>query len=327
MTPALVERAQICDASWNEHILKSLQCVIYAQTFYLDIVCENWKALVWPSLQDFEIVMPLPVRRKFGVTIIYQPHFCQFLGLFSTRPLTEFQLESFLRFISIEFSYISAYHFNPENSIRMSALAVPDFEFKAMHTHWLKTNRSYQQLQADYSNDRKRNLRLGIAHNWQILESEDINPLISLFRDNHVKNIAGGVDPAAFVTLEALFKALYARGNALLFYACLNDCIHAGIMLVQAKGRTIYLFNAADRIGRAGNARTVLLDNYFKNNDNQSLIFDFESPDVKSIASFYRSFGSTPTLFYSMSKNELPFPLKHIQNWRKLLLRTTQDLF
>lgn len=327
MTPTLVERAQICDATWNDHIHKSLQYVIYAQTFYLDIVCESWKALVWPSLHNFEIVMPLPIRRKLGTTLIYQPHFCQYLGLFSIRPLTDFQLESFIRFISTEFSYISAYHFNPENAIRLSALTFPDLQFAKKHTHWLKTDCAYEQLYAHYSSDRRRNLRLGKDFRWQIQESDDVGTLIKIFKENQMNRISGGIDPHAFVKLEALYKALLRRGQAVVYYACLDECIHAGIMLVKSKGRTIYLFNAADRIGRAGNARTVLLDKYLKNRTDKPLIFDFESPEVESIASFYKSFGSAPTLLYSISKNRLCFPLRHIQNWRRRFFKTIQGLF
>ncbi|MCF0063709.1 GNAT family N-acetyltransferase [Dyadobacter chenwenxiniae] len=329
MTPVLVERTQICDASWNDHIRKSLQCVIYAQTFYLDIVCENWKALVWPNIQHPEIVMPLPMRRKFGFTTIYQPLFCQYLGLFTLKPLAEFELESFIRFLSKEFSYISAYHFNPENSVRMSAIAsaFSDFQFAKNHTHWLHIRGNYGQVHSGYSKDRKRNLKRSKALNWCIQKSADINPLIALFAENQTERIPGGVDPNAFVRLKTLLGVLNAGGHAEVYYAIFNGQIDAGILIVEFAGRAIYLFNAADRVGRSGNARTLMLDQYFRDCNGKMLIFDFESPEVGSIASFYSSFGSTPVSFYAIRKNELWFPLRHIQNWRKRFFKTIQGLF
>ncbi|SKB91691.1 GNAT family N-acetyltransferase [Dyadobacter psychrophilus] len=329
MTPILVERAQICDASWNEHICKSLQCVIYAQTFYLDIVCESWKALVWPSIEHPEIVMPLPMQRKMGFKVIYQPLFCQYLGLFSLKPLSAFELESFIRFLSWEFSYISAYHFNPENSVRMSEFASvkSDFQFFEKHTHWLQIRGDYAEMNADYSRDRKRNLQRGKALNWQIQASADIDPLITLFAENQTERIPGGVNPTAFIRLKALFNSLRARRQGEIYYALYNGQIHAGILVVEFAGRAIYLFNAADRQGRTGNARTLMLDQYFRNCNGKSLIFDFESPEVDSIAGFYKSFGSKPVLFYAISQNGLWFPFKQIQNWRKRFFRTIQGLF
>ena len=328
MTPILITRAQISDASWNEHIGKSLQCVIYAQTFYLDIVCESWKALVWPSIAQPEIVMPIPVRRKLGLAIIYQPHFCQYLGLFSLKPLSSFQLESFLRLLSKEFSYISAYHFNPENSLRMSAMttAFPELEFSQKHTDWLPiANQS--QLYAGYSSDRKRNLRLGKDFHWEVQDSSDIEPLIRLFKENQTARIPGGVRGDTFIRLKVLFETLYKRRQAEICYASMDGQIHAGILVTKFAGRAMYLFNAADQKGRTGNARTVMLDHYFTSGNGETLIFDFESPEVEAIWRFYRSFGSQRVPFYAVNRNELCFPMKQIQNWRKRFFKTRQGLF
>ncbi|WP_026631586.1 hypothetical protein [Dyadobacter alkalitolerans] len=349
MTPLLIERAQICDAKWNEHICKSLQCVIYAQTYYLDTVCESWKALVWPNIQHPDIVMPIPIRRKWGVQVVYQPLFCQYLGLFSLKPLSGLQLESFLRFVSTEFSYISAYHFNPENSIRLSALAhtFPDFNFLQKHTHWLHLKGDLQQVNAGYSRDRKRNLVRSKGYSWEVQRSEDISPLIKLFSENQTACIPGGIDPDAFIRLKALFEALQARQQAELYYGLSNEHlhaghiyaghihagrlhsghIHAGILIVRFGGRAIYLFNAADQKGRKGNARTFMLDQHFRSIQRKTLIFDFESPEVDSIAQFYLSFGSVEVSFYAISRNELWFPLKQFQEWRKRFFKTRQGLF
>jgi hypothetical protein len=303
--------------------------VIYAQTFYLDIACESWKALVWPSIPHPEIIMPLPVRRKFGLVVVYHPLFCQYLGLFSLRPLSDFQFKSFIRFLSHRFSYVSAYHFSPENSVRMSALTItlPGLKFTQNHTHWLRTDLGYWPLYSGYSNDRKRNLRRSRDCCWHVQKSNDVQPLLEMFRENQAARIKGGVNPEAFMTLGALVEDLQARELIELYYACADGHIHAGILLVKFAGRVIYLFNAADHKGRLGNARTFMLDEYFQKDSGKSLIFDFESPEVDSIASFYKSFGAEPILFYSMAKNELWFPLKQMQNWRKYFFKTRPDLF
>ncbi|MCF2518246.1 GNAT family N-acetyltransferase [Dyadobacter sp. CY351] len=344
MTPLLIERAQICDATWNEHIRESLQCVIYAQTYYLDTVCESWKALVWPNIQHPDIVMPIPIRRKWGFQVVYQPIFCQYLGLFSLKPLSGLQLESFLRVVSKEFSYIAAYQFSPENSIRLSALAhtFPDFNFSQKHTHWLHLKGDVQQLDAGYSKDRKRNLVRSKGYNWEVQRSADIQPLIKLFKENQTARIPGGIDPDAFNRLEALFNVLQARQQAELYYGLSSEDIHAGhlhagyphaghphagILIVKFGGRAIYLFNAADQKGRKDNARTFMLDHYFRSIQDETLIFDFESPEVGSIAQFYLSFGSFPVSFYAIRRNELWFPLKQFQEWRKRFFKTRRGLF
>jgi hypothetical protein len=317
MTPVLVNRSQISDICWNDHIRRSEQCVIYAYSFYLDVVSNGWKALVWPSAQDYLIVMPLPVKRKAGKTIVYQPLFCQYLGLFSVNELTTFQLEAFLKSLSLHFSYISTYSFNPENSelIKKICFRFDEFEVKEQHTYWLRLEQGYSKIYNQYSKDRKLNVKRGRQNGWTMQESRDIQPLVRLFRENHAARIPGGVNPDAYQKLKLLFEQLNYKAE--LWYAEKNNRIHAGILLVKNSERVIYLFNAADKSGRTGNARTFLLDHYFSVNAGNPLIFDFESPEVSSIASFYESFGGEKKAYFTIRKNGLAFPFRQIQEWRR----------
>ena len=104
----------------------------------------------------------------------------------------------------------------------------------------------------------------------------------------------------------------------------MGEGIHAGILLTHYRGRTIYLFNAADKEGRNGNARAVMLDDYFRENAATMSVFDFESPQKTSIVDYYAGFGAVAMPFYSMKRNALPFPFRQMQKLRKwLLVRTS----
>lgn len=326
MIPVLVNRSQISDLCWNEHIRRSEQCVIYAYSFYLDVVSNGWKALVWPSAQDYLIVMPLPVKRKAGKTVVSQPLFCQYLGLFSVNELTACQLEAFLKSLSSHFSYISAYSFNPENSGVINAVRsrFAEFEFKEQQTYWLSLEKDYDKVYAPYSKDRKQNVKRGMREQWILQQSDDIRPLAHLFKENHAFQISGGVNPDAYRKLTLLFKRLHSLEKAEIWYALKNSRLHAGILLVRNSGRVIYLFNAADEIGRKGNARTFMLDHYFSVHAGKPLVFDFESPEKSSIAAFYESFGAEKKAYFVIRKNGLSFPFRQIQEWRRNhMLKTT----
>jgi hypothetical protein len=321
LIPSLLSRSQICESAWNRLIGQSLQSVAYGFSFYLDLVCEDWKALVWPSDHQYEIVMPLPVRRKMCKQIVYQPFFCQYLGIFSRSVLSAEQAEVFLRCFSSHFSYVSAYHFHPDNYRLLSGIShsFTELNFVTRTTYWLDFTQDYECIAAGYSRDRRTNLKRGIRANWEVIESSNIHPLISLFVQNHAPKIAGGVDPNAYNVLEATFETMQSIGGAELWYAHRNGVIHAGILIINYSGVSIYLFNAADPIGRRDGARTFLLDQYFRTFTTCSSIFDFESPEIPSIANFYRSFGSVETPYLKISKNQLVPPLRQIQNFRKRL--------
>ena len=53
---------------WDECIEQSFNGVIYAYSWFLDVVCEEWEALVEG---DYERVFPINFRKKAGVNIIF----------------------------------------------------------------------------------------------------------------------------------------------------------------------------------------------------------------------------------------------------------------
>ena len=64
MTPKLITRSQTNDGCWNTLIEQSQQSVLYAFTNYLDLVCQDWNALVWPQTGDYV----LDARVGYNVT-------------------------------------------------------------------------------------------------------------------------------------------------------------------------------------------------------------------------------------------------------------------
>lgn len=324
MLPVCLSRSAIDSEQWDQLIEKSQQNIIYAKSWYLDIICEDWSAIVWPNTGPYEVVMPLPLKTKWGRKVIQQPFYCQFLGVFSQNEITPQIAYEFLTVLDFNFDYISAYRFNPPN-FRSLQVILPGFEklMAQIHfTHQLDLSRPFDEIYSGYSLDRKLNIKRSQKAGWTVTESNDIKPLIALFREEHASGIQGGVSDSAFELLEKLYEKLMPDGYAKLYYAVRNETIHAGVLLVRSGATTIYLFNAADIIGRNDNARSFILNEYFCENAGSQNVFDFESPQVDSIARFYRSFGSVETHFFSISKNDLGFPLKQLQNFRKAILKT-----
>jgi len=296
--PVLLSRGQIDAHACDKHIHHGPQCVIYALSWYLDIVCGQWEALVWPSAADFSIVMPLPVRRKCGVCVLYQPLFCQYLGIFSKDDISADHCEAFLKALAGRCTYISSYSFNPQNhSILQSARHhLNGFKWEENQTHWLDLQQPYQGLRRRYSKDRKLNLKAGLKMRWEIVRSDDLGPLIALFAENHAPQI-GRISAGAYQALEKLCRKCIQTGCGSLTYARLDSHVRAGMMLTRYGGRTIYLFNAVDQVGRKGNARVVMLDAYFRENAGLPSVFDFESPSKASIAGYYAGFGAVAVPF------------------------------
>lgn len=262
--------------------------------------------------------MPLPVKRKWGIPVVQQPLFCQYLGLFSRGEVPEATLAEFLESLSRCFPYISAYDFHPWHTPLLRKLLPnhAEFESKEKATHWLDLGNPYPRIASHYHNDRRKNLKRAKSYAWECFESNDVKPLLVLFHENHafkIQNVKG----SAYLTLRNLAAIALKNQAGSIRYASLQGEIHAGFMILEKNGAGIYLFNAADAVGRKGNARTLLLDQYFREAAEELKVFDFESPEVKSIVAFYESFGARKQTFVSIKKNELPFPLRQLQEIRK----------
>ena len=76
---------QINKEKWDAAIDEAINGIIYAKSWYLDIVSPDWTALI---LGDYEVIMPLTYRKKFGVKYLYKPFFAQYLIAMSANCFT-----------------------------------------------------------------------------------------------------------------------------------------------------------------------------------------------------------------------------------------------
>ena len=67
---------------WDKTIMQSSMPMIYAMSWYLDIVAPEWHGFIQ---DDYKTVMPIVSSRKFGLTYLYQPPFCQQHGVFGNN--------------------------------------------------------------------------------------------------------------------------------------------------------------------------------------------------------------------------------------------------
>ena len=323
--PVLLTRHQINDTHWNALLDVSPHPVIYAYSWYLDVVSPHWQALVVASPNGYDMVMPLPVLKKWGFEVIQQPFFCQFLGIYSRSEVSPTATEAFINQLNRHFRYISTFAFHPENTTALTAVLLRqnDIASQKQFTHWLELENKNGKIEQVYTQDRKTNLRKAGNYPWKLISSEDAEPLIRLFRQHHEQQIQGGVADSAYAILRRIDRELASRKARRILYAELDEEIHAGIMVLEWRGVGIYIFNAANAKGRNGNARTWLLHRHFVEKGGSLRYFDFETPPLASIAQFYASFGAQERAFYTIQKNKLPFPFRQLQNWRKRLLTST----
>ena len=93
---------QIDKQRWDECIAQSPDGLIYAWSWYLDVVHPGWEALVE---DDYETVMPLAPGRKFGINYLFQPFFTQKFGVLGKKEVSEAKIKEFFEAIPEKFKF------------------------------------------------------------------------------------------------------------------------------------------------------------------------------------------------------------------------------
>lgn len=315
--------SEIDKQKWDECIDQSPQGLVYALSFYLDAVSPNWGAVIEENESNYLTVMPLTEKSKYGIKFLHQPLFCQQLGIFSVeKEISAEKIDSFLTFTLEKYKFISHYHFNSNVFSSYLLYKKPNY-FELRQTHHLSLASSYASIYKNYSADRKLNLKRAVRANLQIVESEDIEPLINMFERDIAHKISGGVATNAYDILRKLYKLLYKNGLCTLFYTKNQQGqLGAGGLFVFYQHQIIYIFNAAYHAHRKENGRTLLIDYILKKYAESSYTFDFESPEIEQISQFYQSFGAEAVPYSVISYNHLPDWINSVWEVKKKIYET-----
>jgi hypothetical protein len=291
-----VKNEDIDFQKWDRCIANSIYGTVYAYSWYLDLVCERWDALIWG---DYLYIMPLVNKRKFGINYIYQPFFTQQLGIFSGFPTDPEIVNLFIASIPPKFKLID-YKLNSGNLPTSSKL-----QFQQNSNYQLSLDSSAAQIQRNYSTNTKRNIKKAIQEKVQISRVYDNRAFIQFTREN-LKNKSPEIKE---VNYQALFKLVshvlyHQKGEIYGAYDASNNLIAAAFFLRFGQ-QCIYLVASSTEAGTAQSAMFLLVDTYIVNNSQKQSMLDFEGSNIAGIARFYSGFGATHQIYYSFHQNRL----------------------
>ena len=74
-----ISHSKLNKVKWDKCISNSFNERIYAYSWYLDIISENWNAIIY---KNYKAVFPVIFKNRILFKKYYQPFFAQQLGLF-----------------------------------------------------------------------------------------------------------------------------------------------------------------------------------------------------------------------------------------------------
>src|SRR5947209_2599987 len=161
---------QINKSLWDECMDKAPNGLIYGYSNFLDHMAVQWDGLV---LNDYEAVMPLPWKKKFGIAYLCQPFLTAQLGVFG-KNLSAMLLQKFLDAIPEKFK-LWEFSLNHGNHFILQGYQLYD-----RLNFVLPLNDSYESICNRYRENTKRNVRKTENYHLSINSSEDVREVIGL---------------------------------------------------------------------------------------------------------------------------------------------------
>ncbi len=295
-----VRHQDIDKQRWDQLVRQTRGGTLYCRSWYLDAVCPDWEALV---NEDYTVGMPLTVRKKFGISYLYQPLLSQQLGVLSREPLKPYQVDAVIAAIPASFRLV-------EITLNDSNPPGKKFRVEKHTTCRLSLNRQYQQIQEKYTENTRRNLKK-VTENMRFRTNITAEEFLELLGQD--KSAGAAILNAAKnrPALQRLIPAMLNHNSGMICgIKNRTGQLLAAALMGQDKYFHYYLAPAMNEEGREARAMFYLVDRYIHLNAGLQATLDFEGSDIETVARFYTGFGAVPSTYSSLRINRLPWPLK-----------------
>lgn len=289
---------EIDKMQWDKCINRAFNGIVYAYSWYLDIVAYKWEALV---LGDYDAIMPLTGKKKHGLNYIFQPKYTQQLGVFSNKVLNAELVDSFLKAIPNKYKLIHV-NLNTYNKLDTN---------KYLHTegitYELDLIPSYKQIFSKFSTNTKRNINKANKLGVHVTKHVNLKELLLLKKST-------SKIPITFEHLNILRRVIpftinHNLGETYGAYNNKNELI-AAAYFIRSHNKVIYLLSASNDFGKEQRGMFAIVNQFIKDNSEKNITLDFEGSSIESLARFYKGFGATPINFFKININRLPWVLR-----------------
>lgn len=295
---------EIDQNAWDKAIDNSYNGNVYAYSFYLNTMANNqWDALVYGN---YEAVFPLVFNKKWGINYLYQPYFCQQLGLFAKNKITQSFMEQFIDAIPSKFRYWN-FHLNTENTFFNH-----DILFNNRTNYNLSLNNDYISIFDNYKSDAKKNIAQATLKGFSFSPNHDLKMVADVFFQTYGEHYPNNEKLSVNIIACMQLAIKKNKGFSRAIFDSDGNLWSVGFFFMSHN--TIYYTIAAPTEAGKKNAAThLLIDEVIKEFSNKNLTFDFEGSDIKSVAYFYSKFGSERKFYLQITKNNLPFWCKFLK--------------
>ncbi|MBL7112928.1 MAG: hypothetical protein ISS19_13405 [Bacteroidales bacterium] len=273
---------------WDKCVQNAINPAIYPLSWYLHITSPDWEGLF---SDDYKTIVPLPIVKKLGRQVVYQPEFTWQLGIFSSESLNPGVVENLLSHIPSKYR-IGSYHLNKYNVIESGKYAV-----YPLQTTELQLISSYDKIRAEYKSslhtrvERAKQNRVSMVKS--ITNHDFVNFAYKFDRFNTLR-----LNPTRLILLRQIVSNAirYRMGEIYGAYTKENN-LCAAIFLIHYKGRSIIHYAVSDNDGIESGALYMMIDNVIITHSGKSIILSVDDPFNSNLSDLLKYFGAKSYTF------------------------------
>ena len=295
---------EIDKMKWDACIKSSFNGLIWGFSWYLDIVCDKWDAIVEG---DYQRVMPLPVVYKYKQPQIKIPPYVKQLGVFSIDKLNSKIVDSFAGAIPQKFKYVSL----PLND--MNKTESKQFKHSFVRNFQLDLVQPYDTLVNTFNDITKSKLIEAYKNELTVTRNISTEVFISFYKNAKIKT-GLKLTKANEVVLTPLINTL-TRFNLAEIHGVYdkNERLCGVAFFLIYLNRLSIMKIATDDYGSSLAAEYLIINEFIKSNSNKNVTLDFPQNVRDKWLEFNAGFGATQTLTTILSRNNLPLLYKLIE--------------
>jgi len=294
---------EIDKMKWDACIKGSFNGLIWGFSWYLDIVCSNWDAMVEG---DYQRVMPLPFITKYNQLQIVVPPYVKQLGVFSIDKINHRIVDAFIQSIPDKFKQISL----PLNDMNKSNIEA--YKITQIKNYQLDLIQPYDALMDAFTPDTQQHIAKALDSNLLIKRTISTEEFITFYKSSTLRSGAK-LTKANEVVLTPLINTLTRFNLAETHGAFTETGELCGIaFFLIYLNRLSIMKLAVNEKGASLSAEYMLINDFIRSNANKNVTLDFPQNEKDKWLKFINGFGATQTITTLLNRNNLPLLYKLI---------------
>jgi hypothetical protein len=266
---------------YEQKVASNDQLGFFAQAWVQDCLHPTWKYVV---NEQGQILLRVPVAKKFGVQAYLQPLFIRSLAIMdhsSTSAIVQFLKQKFLLHLNLNLSH--------------SVCASAGLYQK------LTWNNGINELRDGYSANVKRTLKKAADLKLKAITYQDFQ---TFFVAQKGENL-GSLNKDSWLRLAQLFIKAKAMNASFCVGAFDQEELVSVGLFFKWKSSLYFMKGTLNDAGKKTGALVYLIDAVLEKYVDECRVLDFIGSNQESIASFYRKFGATDHK-YCILKGRIP---------------------